>query len=72
MSRHELDRAQLLSSLRVALDELAASPDAERQCEGIWQLRETLENWIAKLDAQARFSVSDKHDADAKPIASVS
>jgi hypothetical protein len=57
MSKHELDRAHLLSSLRVALEELNASPDAEQHYDDIWQLKRTLERWIVTLDAEARSEV---------------
>ena len=61
MSRHELDRAHLLSSLRVALDELEASPDAEQHFDGISELKEALERWIDRLDAEARSTVFTRH-----------
>jgi hypothetical protein len=64
MSRHELDRAHLLSSLRVALDELIASPDAEQHYEGIWQLKETIESWIDRLDSEAHSIAAAKHAID--------
>lgn len=66
MSRHELDRAHLLSSLRVALDELIASPDAEQHYEGIWQLKQALEYWIDRLDFEARSTTHAKQRIDSE------
>jgi len=64
MIKHELDRAHLLSSLRVALDDLIASPDAEQHYDGIWQLKEVLEYWVVRLDAESRSDILAKYGSD--------
>lgn len=52
---HELNRAHLQSTLRIALDELEDCVDVDHY-DGLCHLKRSLQQWIARLEASEPIS----------------